>query len=297
MRTEKRVEDPMSYDYHRPDDVKEACRLLAELPEPQVLAGGTDLLFDIDAGVRQAQHVISLQRIDGLRQIEETDTHVVVGAMCTARNVQSSSTVQKHFPEITDMVVKFASPPVRTRATVAGNICSAVPCGDFPVILIALGAEVDLTSVRGARRVILSDFFTGPRETVREKDELLTRILVPKKQPGSAACYLKFQRRASNSLAVAGVGSFLRLHDGSCREARIVLGAVAPIPLLAKEASASLIGKHIDQQTIQRAAELARDEAKPITDVRGREGFRRELVYVLTQRALHRAAEKIERPG
>jgi len=286
---------PKTYEYHRPGDVAEACRLLAELPDARILAGGTDLLFDIQTGLRQAQHLISMQEVDELRRIEEANDHVSIGAGCTAREVQSSKLIQISFREIAEMVVTFASPQIRTRATLAGNICSAVPCGDFPVILIALGAEVELTSSRGSRKTLLKDFFVGPRETVLDRDEMLTRILVPKKQLWTKASYAKFQRRASNSLAVASVASFLDLRDGVCRNARVVLGAVAPTPLLAEKASASLVGGDVGDAAVTRAAELARDEAKPITDVRGTEGFRRELVYVLTQRTLKRVVERIER--
>lgn len=282
-----------TYEYHRPGDLEESCRLLAELPEAQILAGGTDLLFDIEAGLRRAQHVISLQRVAELKQIDDTGDFVSIGAGCTANAVRSSPVIQSSFPEIAEMVPKFASPQIRARATVAGNICSAVPCGDFPVILIALGADVELTSSRGSRNTALKDFFAGPRETVRKSDELLTRILVPKKRPGSGACFAKFQRRASNSLAVASVASFLDVQDGVCREARIVLGSVAPIPLLAERAGALLAGKAPDAGALARAAEIARDEAKPITDVRGTEKFRRELVYALTRRTLSRVLERV----
>ncbi len=285
---------PGTYEYHRPRDLEEACRLLADLPETQVLAGGTDLLFDIDADVRRAQHVISVQDLEDLKQIREADGSLSIGAGCTASDVRASSLVQELFPELAGMVGDFASPQVRNRATVAGNICSAVPCSDFPVILICLGASVELESKRGSRTVKLVDFFTGPRETVRETDEIMTRILVPERKPESAASYLKFQRRASNSLSVASAGAFLTLADGVCTEARIVLGAVAPIPLLAEKASASLTGEAMNPEVIARAAEIARDEAMPITDVRGSVDFRRELVQVLTQRALNQAVERIE---
>jgi len=282
------------YDYHRPRDLAEACRLLAELPEAHVLAGGTDLLFDIDAGVRQAQHVVSVQELESLRQIEVDGGNLMIGAACTASEVQSSSLVHEIFPELAEIVFEFASPQVRNRATVAGNICSAVPCGDFPAILISLGASVQLESERGSRTVKLVDFFTGPRTTVRENDELLTRILVPEKKAGAGFAYLKFQRRAANSLAVASVGAYLALADGICTEARIVLGAVAPIPLLARKASAALEGAAINDEAISRAAQIAREEAMPITDVRGSVDFRRDLVQVLAQRALQQASERIQ---
>jgi carbon-monoxide dehydrogenase medium subunit len=285
-----------TYEYHRPVSLEEACRLLEELPEPRVLAGGTDLLFDIEAGLRRAEHVVSLQDVRELSVVDDADDHVSIGAGCTAREVRSSPVIQSFFPEITDMVTTFASPQIRTRATVAGNICSAVPCGDFPVILMALGAEVELMSSKRIRKVALEGFFTGPRETVLEKNELLTRIVVPKKESGAGASFMKFQRRASNSLAVASVASYLRIAGGRCSEARIVLGSVAPIPLLAAQAGALLVGQVVSDEAVTHAAETARDEAAPITDVRGSADFRRRLVQVLTGRTLKRAQRAAEEP-
>jgi len=285
---------PKTYEYHRPDTVEEACRLLEELPGARILAGGTDLLFDIENGVREAHHVVSMAQMDELRKIEEKDGYLAIGAGCTASEVQTSTLVGAMFPVIVETAAVFACPQVRSRATLAGNICSAVPCGDFPVTLIALGAGVELASTRGVRTVLLKDFFKGPRETVLEKGEMVSRILVPKRPRGTDACYEKYQRRASNSLAVASVAACLAVEGDECRDAKIVLGAVAPIPLFAEEASASLVGQKVDDDAIGRAAGLARDEALPITDIRGSEDFRRELVRVLTRRALQRAVKRIE---
>jgi carbon-monoxide dehydrogenase medium subunit len=284
-----------SYAYHRPVDLAQTFRLLEELPEAQVLAGGTDLLFDLDSGLRRAQNVVSLAEVDELKNVVETDDFLEIGAGCTAQAILSSRRIRIMFRVIAETAAVFASPQVRARATLAGNICSAVPCGDFPVTLIALGSSVELSTSRGTRTVLLKDFFRGPRETAMEKGELLTKILVPKKPPKSSARYEKFQRRASNSLAVASVGAYLDIKKGKCREARIVLGAVAPIPLFAEDASASLIGEVVNEESIERAAGLARDGALPITDVRGSEDFRRELVRVLAQRALKRIVKRIEK--
>lgn len=273
--------------------MNEACRLLVELPDAQVLAGGTDLLVDIEANIRRAQNVISLKKITGLDQILEEDRKVSIGCACTARNIEMSQLIQCYFPEIVNMVPMFASPQIRSRATIGGNICSAVACADFPVILIALAADVELFSQNGSRIISLKDFFISNRETVRKEGEILTRILVPKKSSTAAACYLKFRRRASNSLAVAGVATFLDISQGICQEARIVLGAVAPRPLLAEKASAFLIGRKVNDKAISTVAELAREESQPITDVRGSREFRRELVFILTKRALKNGVEKI----
>jgi CO/xanthine dehydrogenase FAD-binding subunit len=187
------------------------------------------------------------------------------------------------------MVLKFASPQIRARATVGGNICSAVACGDFPPILMALGSEIELCRSGGSRILPLKDLFAGNRQTVRRDQEVLTRILIPLKSGRAAANYQKYRRRASNSLAVASVAAFLEMDGLRCRAARIVLGAVAPTPWLAEEAGWSLVGKHVDDAAIATAAGIARREAKPITDQRASGNYRRELIQVLTARALREA--------
>lgn len=290
----ERVSVSQRFEYHRPGDLKEACRLLEELPGAQVLGGGTDLLVDLDTGIRKANHLVSLSGIGGLDLIEEKNGSVAVGAACTARALARAPLIHEYFPEIADTVVQFASPQVHTRATIGGNICSAVACGDFPVILIALDARVKLTSMGDERTIPIRSFFLANRKTVRKKGEILTQIRVPKKPPGSAACYVKFRRRASNALAVASVASFLQMDGDVCQEARIVLGAVAPTPMIAVRASQALTGKKVDNQAITLAASLASDECKPITDVRATEEFRREIVRVLTKRAVGKVLSQIQ---
>jgi CO/xanthine dehydrogenase FAD-binding subunit len=281
------------YDYHRATTLDGACRLLEELPGAQILAGGTDLVVDVDTGIRQAEHLVSVRDIPELRQIELQEHRLSIGAGCTATEVERSELIQEHLPELAEMVVKFASPQIRNRATLAGNICSAVACGDFPPVLMALGGSVELLSRAGRREVLLEDFFVGNRQTVRKESELITRIFVALKPDGAAADYQKFRRRAANSLGVASVAVYLELKDGICRAARIVLGAVAPTPMLATRASKFLEGGPVDASAIEKAADLAREEARPINDLRATAEYRRDLVQVLTMRAIRSAQHKI----
>jgi carbon-monoxide dehydrogenase medium subunit len=269
---------------------------MAELPGAQILAGGTDLLVDVDTGIRQAENVISIRDIPELRQIRRLGDRIAIGAGCTAAQVESAELVRRHFPELAEMVVQFASPQIRAQATVGGNICSAVACCDFPPILMALGSEIELRHSDGYRVFPLREFFVGNRQTARRNNEILTQILIPLKPDRAAASYHKFRRRASNSLAVVGVAAFLDMRNSLCNAAQIVLGAVAPTPLLAERASMSLKERAVDEATIAAAAKIARQEARPITDQRASESFRRELVQVLTARALREALRRTD-PG
>jgi len=281
------------FDYHRASSLDEACRLMVELPDAQILAGGTDLLVDVETGLRRAQNVVAINDVPELKQVRIEDRRISIGAACTASEIQNNAIIKQHLPELAAMVVLFASPQIRNRATLAGNICSAVPCGDFPPMLMALGADIELQSTRGSRVLPLSEFFVANRETVRQADEILTRILVPMKPERAAARYLKFRRRASNSLALVSVAVYLELGDCVCKQARIILGSVAPTPLPATEASASLLGKSIDDASTAAAAEIAAGESKPISDLRGSKKYRRQLVQVLTERGLRQLAATI----
>ena len=286
---------PAAYAYHRAGSVEEACGLLAELPEARILAGGTDLLVDIDTGIRKARHVVGIHSIGDLREICVDGDQLRIGACCTASEVEASDVVRNHLPELAEMVVVFASPQIRNRATVAGNICSAVACGDFPTVLMALGASVELRAAAGQRTIPLDEFFVGNRQTVRQDREMISHIRVPLKPKAAAASYQKFRRRAANSLAVASVAAYVQLDGGTCKTARVILGAVGPTPLRAKEAAQSLIGRPLDETVVTAAAEIARGEAKPIDDIRASADYRRDLIRVLTARALHQAAERARR--
>jgi carbon-monoxide dehydrogenase medium subunit len=192
-----------------------------------------------------------------------------------------------------DATRQMAAPQVRNLATVGGNIASAVPCADLPPILIALNASVVLWSPRGERAVPLDQFFTGPRQTVRRDDEVLTAVLVPNPPPRFGAAYARFALRDGNAIAVAAVAASLLLNvDGTIRDARIVLGAVAPVSLPAHDAAKLLVNAPPSDESFQRAATAAMAAAQPISDVRGSAEFRRELVGVLTKRSLQSARER-----
>lgn len=283
-----------NYNYHKAGSTEDACRLLEELPNSCILAGGTDLVVDVDSGLRHAENVVSISDLAELGEINEENNSIIIGAGCTASEVEKSPIVNKYFSELSAMIVKFASPQIRNRATIAGNICSAVPCGDFPPVLISLGAEVELISVKGLRTITLDKYFIGNRETVRRENEILTRIVIPKKPENAGGNYQKFRRRAANSLAVASVAAYIEIDDDICRKVRIVMGSVAPIPLVAEKAGESLVGKKINDDTLANTAQIACSEAMPITDLRGSDEYRRDLIKILTVRAIENARDLIK---
>jgi carbon-monoxide dehydrogenase medium subunit len=276
---------------HQAGTLDEAASLLAHhSPDARLLAGGTDLLVDLKTGRVSARHLVSLKRLDALRGISETEAGLRIGALTTITELGGSTLIRENFVPILDAALQIAARQIRNMATAGGNVSCAVPCADLPPILTAMKATVSLWSPRGEREMPLEAFYTGPRQTVRRDDEVLTAIRVPESPPGFGAAYARFAQRDGNAIAVAAVAASLLLDgDGTVREGRVVLNAVAPTPKLVPEAEKALTGRPPENETFRAAAAAARDAAEPITDARGTAGFRRDLVEVLARRALRSA--------
>jgi carbon-monoxide dehydrogenase medium subunit len=286
--------------YHRPATIREVCSLLAELgDEAHVLAGGTEVLVDLKQHTFATRHLVSLRGLGELSEIRADDAGLHVGAMATHGMIVRSETVRRTFPALAEAAATLAAVQIRNRGTIGGNFSSAVPSADLPPICMAGSAEVSLAGPDGERLVPAEEFFTGPKRTVRRRDELLVELQIPPSAwaPGTGAAYLKFGLRGSSALAVAGVAAWLRLEDGDIGDARIVLGAVHETPLLARKASKSLVGCEPGLEAFRKAGEIAAGECSPISDLRGSADYRRELVRVLTVRALDQARLRAENRG
>lgn len=280
---------------HGPRTLDEASELLARYsPDVRALAGGTDLLVDLKAGRVKARHVVSLNRIEEMRGLRKEGAFFLVGALTTPNELAASPIVQARFPAVLDALRELAAPQVRNMATVGGNITSAIPSADLPPILIGLHADVILRSRAGRRCVPLDSFFLGPRRSIMQPGEILTVIRLPEPPEGFGAAYARFALRQANACAVAGVAASLTLdRKGIVSAARVVLGAVGPTPLLVDSAAGSLIGRSPTEDAMEAAANAAMEAASPISDIRGSADYRRDIVGVLTRRALasaHRRA-------
>lgn len=277
-----------------PQTLTETLSLLEELTGARLLAGGTDLLVDLKEGLAQSRNLISLQGLDELRGIDIVEERIRIGALATPKEIASDPLIRKHLPALADAAKSMASPQIRSLATIGGNIASAVPSADLPPTLMASDATVRLVCSDSPREISLVDFFTGPRVTVCGAGEILTEIFIPVPSPVTGVAYEKFVQREANSLAVASVAARLTLKGGRIAKAAIVLGAVAPTPLLASEASALLEGRSPTENIFTHAAEKAMTESKPISDVRASLWFRTQLIPALTRRALSRALERTQ---
>jgi carbon-monoxide dehydrogenase medium subunit len=271
---------------YTPRTLAEALRLLAKLKDAPIVAGGTDLLVELKQGLIEAEALISLQNIKELKKIEKKDQHIRLGAMVTPQEIISHPLIKQHLPVLAEAARSMASTQIRSLATIGGNIASAVPSADLPPTLIAAEASLELQCTESFREVSLLEFFTGPRLTICREEELLISILIPVPPSKTGISFLKFALREANALAVVSVASRMTLEKEAISKAAIVLGAVAPTPLLALKASESLEGKKPSPSLFEKAASIAKDEANPISDIRGSIWYRKELIQVLTRRSL-----------
>jgi carbon-monoxide dehydrogenase medium subunit len=279
---------------HEPRRLTEVLRLLGELEEARILAGGTDLLVDLKQGSIQAKHLISLQHIRELKQIEEEKGRIRVGAMVTLQEIHSNALIRKHLPVLADTARFMASPQIRSLATIGGNIASAVPSADFPPSLIAADTAIVL-DCGTPREVGLAEFFSGPRQTICGAGEILVSVVIPIPPPHTGMAYRKLTLREANALAVVGVASRLTLRNGKIEKAAVVLGAVAPTPLLAVGASNFLCGSMPSESLFDEAASRAKEEGKPISDIRSSAWYRKEMIRILTRRTLEQALERAQK--
>lgn len=281
------------FEYHAPKTLADACVLLDELGEEAiVLGGGSDILHKLKNGHLHPEHVVSLKNMSQLREVRhEKGRGIIIGASVTPDETYRSRLLQEHYLSIPMTAHEMGNPQVRNRGTVGGNICNASPLADLPPILIALNASVKIVEYAGERVVPLEDFISGPGKTLIARDEILSEVIIPD-QPTTGSTYIKFGLRKSGALAVVGVAVSVTVENGVLLDARIVMGAVAPVPLRAKKAEGILKGQTISDSLLEQAADSAAAECTPITDIRGSAEYRREMVRVLTRRALRKAIDE-----
>jgi carbon-monoxide dehydrogenase medium subunit len=289
----QRKEIPMylpDFDYIVPTTLEEACLVLNRLgAEAKVLAGGTDLIPQMKNEVSAPKTLVSLKEIKGLKEIGYVPGKgVVIGAGATQNDLATSPVLQARYLSVAEAAATMANNQIRNRGTVGGNIVSAVPSADLPPILMALDASVTLVGPRGSKTILLENFFTGPRCSLISYDEILAEIVIPD-QATTGSAYFKFGLRNSGALAVVGVAASVVADGVNVEAARIVLGAVAPTPIRARRAEQLLAGNSVTERILEEVGKAAARECRPISDIRGSEEYRRDMVRIFTKRALRKA--------
>jgi len=281
------------FDYRMPKTVKEALELLSKKAKGgvKVFAGGTDLVPKLRSREVEAPEIlVDLKGIPKLDYIQyNAKNGLRFGPLVTISEIENSPLIRDHFSVLAQAAHSMASPQVRNRGTIAGNICNAVPSADSAPALLTLNARLKLVSLKGERMVKIEDFFKGPNETVLSGREILREVKVPPLPAKSKGVYLKLSPRRAMDLAIVGVAVVLIQEDGVCRDIRVALGAVAPTPIRVKKAEDILRGQRVSDELIDKVAEVASQEARPIDDHRASAEYRREMVAILVRRAISQA--------
>ncbi len=282
------------FEYLEPSSLSEALSLLDQHSKAaKIFAGGTDLLVNMKEGELSPGYLIDIKGIPGQDYIRyDKRKGLRIGALTTIRQIEISRVVREQSLPLAQAAKVLGSVQVRNRATIGGNLCNASPSAETAPSLLVLGAKVKLVGSRGERVLPLEEFFVGPGLTVLDK-EILTEIMVPPLSPHTRGVYMSVSRRRAVDLALVGVAVAVVVDPdkGQWKEVKIALGAVAPTPMRATRAEGILNGKRINAALIEEAAQMASDEARPISDVRASAWYREEMVSVLVQRALEQVSK------
>ena len=270
-------------------DSRHAVALLAEHgPSSTILAGGTDLLVDLKFATQVPRVLIDISRAQDLKQIAIADQGLSIGALVTHAEIMRSPLIRDLLPVLADAAHTIGAVQTRNLGTLGGNLVTGVPSMDSGPALYALEALVTVAGAAGHRQLPLAEFFSGPRKTVLKPGELLAEIVIPKRNLGKPADFQKFGLRKGQALALVNVAASLWVDWGKHAfiAPRIALGAVAPTVMRAPEAEAFLEACAITPEAMAEAGRIAAAEAKPIGDFRAAAQYRRDLVAILTRRAL-----------
>lgn len=280
--------------YEAPESVDAAVGLLAGAKGgARVLAGGTDVLVQLHLELIEPELLVDVKHIPELRDITAQDGGFRVGATAAGVEIMDHEAFCAAWPGVIEGVSLIGSVQIKGRATMAGNLCNASPAADSVPAIIAAGAVANVAGPNGTREVLAEDVITSPGKNSLKDGEFITSISFPARPPHSGDCYLRLTPRTEMDIAVVGVGISLTLDDnGTCIAARVALGAVAPTPLLVKEAADALIGTKIDDAALTKLGEAASAACNPISDKRGTREYRIKTAAVLARRAAEKALER-----
>lgn len=288
-----------SFSYLLPETLAQAVKLRHKYSgQSEVLAGGTDLIVNMNSKRESPQYVISLKKLEQeLKFIKETDKNVEIGCLTTHDDLDKSLVMRDKYTALSESASVVGSPQIRHVGTIGGNICSALPSADTASPLIALEAEFTIISENGERVVSSEEFFTAPGKSVLKNEELLKSIKLPIAVKNSGSAYIKFGRRKALEIALVAVAAYVEYEQesGKCKEVRIVLTSSGPKPWRCMESEKCLRDNKVTKDIILAAAKQAAVEAKPRSSYRSTEEYRRHLIVPLCAEALEKAFERAGR--
>ena len=311
------------YEYHKPQTVREAIDLMEGLENAKYIAGGTDVMVLIRQKKLAPARLISLRNIGDLNYME-TEGGLRIGSAVTHNSIAKNDFIQRRYSALADAAKKVGSLQIRNVATMGGNICNAAPSADTACPLLVLDASVVIAGKAGEREMYLDDFFLGPNKVALEKGEIVKGFTMPAFGENTGSAYFKHTRRQAMDLPMLGVAARVTIDIGGsevgckdafctvdsisnilkrledeklvCEDVRIAMGVVAPRPIRARKAEEALKGKVISEKLFEEIGEIAASESQPRDSIRGEAWYRRDMVKVLTKRAILKAVDRVIRP-
>ena len=280
--------------FSSPTTVDAAISILATNDKACVLAGGSDLLVQMQAGIRRAEHVIDVKRIPELNSVTHgEDGSWILGAAVCSAELNENAQLKAQWPGVLEAADLIGSMQVQSRATLAGNLCNASPAADSVPALVAAGATVTIAGPNGRRTATIEQIPIAPGKTSLQAGEMIVSVNLPPKPARSGDAYQRFIPRSEMDIAVVGVGVCLTLDDsGVCTAAKVALGAVAPTVLTFDNRDGILLGSTVDPDSLEQAAAILRAACSPIDDKRGTAEYRKDVTGVLFKRTTKQALER-----
>lgn len=271
--------------YFAPSTIDECVTYLKSNPDTTIFAGGTDLLVSMEYKKIRPKSILNLKGIYDLDYLVE-ENGLIIGANTTISTIEENDYLKNAYPFLAKAASKLGSWQIRNTATVGGNICNAAPSAELSPPLIVLDSKVTIVGPKGERELPITEFFLGPGKTVLQEAEIVKSIQVPKLPDNAIGVYECHKWRKSMDVAIVNLAVLLFMDEDVIKDARVCLGAVAPTAFRAVETEKALIGNTLNDELIEKASEIASNEAKPISDVRAGAEYRRKLVKVYMKRAL-----------
>ncbi|MCF8150515.1 MAG: xanthine dehydrogenase family protein subunit M [Burkholderiaceae bacterium] len=281
--------------YFAPTSLDQAVECLKD-GDVTILAGGTDLTPQSQAGrLKIKQTLMNIRHIPQLSGITLEGKEIRIGALTTITEIMEHPLIRERLPVLVVACDHFASDQIRNAGTIGGNICNASPAGDMLIPLLVLDACVELASMPENKIyrhcMPLSTFFVGPGKTRKSLCELVTSVRIPLPAEGHVAHFYKHGTRPALDISTISIGVAGTFRDGTLSNVRVAFGAVAPTPVRASQTEQALEGQRLDEATIEKIAQIARDEVKPIDDVRATAWYRKEMIHNITKRILSHVAQ------
>jgi len=285
---------PVSFDYVTPKSLNEAIRALADGgDDAKILAGGHSLLPLMKLRLANPTLLIDVSKIAGLNGVKQQGDKIVIGALATHYQIESSELLKKRCPLLCQTARLIGDVQVRNRGTIGGSLVHGDPAGDWPAAILALGGQLKISGAKGERWLDVEKFFLGPMTTAIEANEILTEIHLPAAPRRSGCAYLKMPQQASG-FAIVGVAVSLRLDTkGRCEDIGIGVTGLSDKPFRARMVEDWLRGRKLSAKSIEAAAALVVEDVEPLEDLHAAADYRAQLAQVFTGRAIQEASRRV----